>query len=81
MPFETCTYEEGVYKRLEETVCEYMDEDMTGKLVPHLKKALCQELAERRARVNQVESIMNSLFPGEGYAPTQFSNEGAAEKA
>ncbi len=71
MLFETCSYEEGVYKRLEETVCEYMDEDMIEKLVPHLKKALSQELADRRARARQVESLMDTLFPGEGYAPTE----------
>lgn len=71
MLFETCSYEEGVYKRLEETVCEYMDEDMIEKLVPHLKKALSRELADRRARARQVESLMDTLFPGEGYAPTE----------
>ena len=71
MLFETCSYEEGVYKRLEVSVDEYMDEEMTDKLVPHLKKVLCKELADRRDRVTQLESVMNSLFPGEGYGPTE----------
>lgn len=78
MLFETCSYEEGVYKRLEESVYEYMDEDMLDKLVPHLKKALCKELAERRARATQLESVMNSLFPGEGYGSTDQQEQGAS---
>lgn len=78
MLFETCSYEEGVYERLEESVYEYMDEDMLDKLVPHLKKALCKELAERRARATQLESVMNSLFPGEGYGSTDQQKQGAS---
>lgn len=67
MLFETCSYEEGVYPRLEESILEYMDEDMTDKLVPHIKKALCKELARRREAASKVESIVHTLFPGEGY--------------
>jgi|DEB0MinimDraft_3_1074331.scaffolds.fasta_scaffold19956_4 hypothetical protein len=73
MSFESSLYESNVYKRLEESVFEYFDEDMIDKLVPHLKKALCEELAARRKRVAQLESVMNTLFPGEGYAPTEQS--------
>lgn len=73
MSFESSLYESSVYARLEESVFEYLDEDMIDKLVPHLKKALCGELASRRKRVTQLESIMNTLFPGEGYAPTEQS--------
>lgn len=78
MLFETCFYEQGVYGRLEETVCEYMDEDMLDKLVPHLKKALCEELADRRDRATRLESVMNSLFPGEGYGPTDQQEQEAS---
>ena len=78
MLFETCSYEKGVYERLEETLCEYMDEDMTDKLVPHLKKALCKELADRRARAARLESVMDSLFPGEGYGPIDQQEQGAS---
>lgn len=73
-----CSYEEGVYKRLEESVFEYMDEDLIDKLVPHLKKALAGELAVRRTRVTELESVMNSLFPGEGYGPTDQREQGAS---
>lgn len=73
-----CSYEQGVYERLEETVCEYMDEDMLDKLVPHLKKALCKELADRRNRATRLESVVNSLFPGEGYGPTDQQEQGAS---
>ena len=67
MLFETCSYEEGVYGRLEESILEHMEEDMIEKLVPHIKRALCAELARRREAVSKVESIMHALFPGEGY--------------
>lgn len=67
MLFEMCSYEEGVYGRLEESICEYMDDEMIDKLVPHLKKALCAELAQRRKAAAQLESVMHTLFPGEGY--------------
>jgi len=73
MSFESSLYESNVYKRLEESVFEYFDEDMIDKLVPHLKKALCGELAARRKGVTQLESVMNTLFPGEGYASTEQS--------
>jgi len=73
MSFESSLYESNVYGRLEESVFEYFDEDMIDKLVPHLKKALCGELAARRKGVAQLESVMNTLFPGEGYAPTEQS--------
>lgn len=72
MLFEVCSYEEGIYKRLEETVWEYMDEDMTSKFVPHLKKALTNELEARRDRLAAVESIVTQLFPGEADAPTEL---------
>lgn len=67
MSFTIETYEENVYSRLEESVCEYMDEDMTDKLIPHLKKALCKELADRRDAVFRVESVVRTLFPGEDH--------------
>ena len=67
MSFTTETYEEGVYGRLEESILEHMDEDMIEKLVPNIKRALCEELARRREAVSKVESIMHALFPGEGY--------------
>lgn len=67
------TYEEGVYGRLNESVLEYMDEDMVDKLVPHLKRALCEELARRREATQKVESVMAVLFPGEGYEASKQS--------
>ena len=67
MSFTIETYEENVYSRLEESVFEYMDEDMIDKLIPHLKKALGKELAIRRDAVFRVESVVRTLFPGEGY--------------
>jgi len=67
MSFVIETYEEGVYGRLEESILEYMDEDMIDKLVPHIKKALCTELARRRKATFKLESIVHTLFPGEGY--------------
>jgi hypothetical protein len=72
-PLERCplptlsSYEHSVYGRLEESICEYMDDEMIDKLVPHLKKTLCAELAQRRKAAAQVESVMHTLFPGEGY--------------
>lgn len=63
MSFTIETYEDSVYGRLQETVSEYMDEDMVDKLIPHLKKALCEELEARRQSVVRVESLVNSLFP------------------
>lgn len=44
-----------------------MDEDMNDKLIPHIKKALCEELARRREAVAKVEAILHTLFPSEGY--------------
>lgn len=67
MSFEFKTYEDTAYGRLEESVFEYMDEDMVDKFVPHLKKALCEELACRREAAQKVESVLAVLFPGEGY--------------
>jgi hypothetical protein len=55
------TYEETVYKRLEESVLEYMDEDMTDKFVPALKRALKTELTRRRQQVSDIEAIMTEL--------------------
>lgn len=62
-----CSYGEGVYGRLEKSILEHMDEDMIEKLVPNIKRALCEELARRREAVSKVESIMHALFPGEDY--------------
>lgn len=67
MSFKIETYEDNVYGRLEESILEYMDEDMNDKLIPHIKKALCAELARRREAAVKVEAILNTLFPGEGY--------------
>lgn len=58
------TYEKSVFGRLEESICEYMEEDMIDKLVPHFKAALCAELNRRRSAVSDVEQIVNTLFPG-----------------
>jgi len=68
MSFEVSPYyEEAMYKRLEETIFEYMEEDTITMLVPALKKALCTELARRRDDVSKLENLMAQLFPGEGY--------------
>ena len=67
MSFTYPEYEHFVYGRLEESLCEYMDDDMIDKLVPHLKKALCAELAQCRKAAAQVEPVLHTLFPGEGY--------------
>lgn len=56
-----------MYSRLEESILEYMEEDMNEKLVPHIKKALCAELGRRREAAVKVEDILHTLFPGEGY--------------
>jgi hypothetical protein len=60
-------YGESMYKRLEESIFEYLDEDTIPMLVPALKKALCTELARRRDDVSKLENLMAQLFPGEGY--------------
>lgn len=60
-------YAETMYKRLEETIFEYMDEDTITMLVPALKKCLCTELARRREEVAKLEAVMAQIFPGEGY--------------
>jgi hypothetical protein len=67
MSFTNEHYESCVYGRLEESILEYMDEDMNDKLIPHIKKALCEELARRREAVAKVEAILHTLFPSEGY--------------
>lgn len=68
----TETFEEGVYGRLNESVLEHMDKDIIDKLIPHLKRALCEELARHLAAAQKVEAVMSVLFPGEGYeAPKQ----------
>lgn len=59
--------DEAVYSRLEESILEHMDEDMVERFVPNIKRALCAELARRREAVTRVESLMQSLFPGEDY--------------
>lgn len=63
MSFTTKTYEDGVYERLEESILEYMDESMVNKLIPHLRKALLDELEVRRKSVSQLESVVRTLFP------------------
>ena len=60
-------YAEAMYKRLEESIFEYMDEDTITMLVPALKKCLCAELARRREEAAKLEAVMAQLFPGEGY--------------
>ena len=68
MSFEVSPlYAETMYKRLEESVFEYMDEDTVPMLVPALKKCLCTELAWRREQAAKLEAVMAQLFPGEGY--------------
>jgi hypothetical protein len=44
-----------------------MDEDMIDKLIPHLKKALYDELTTRRDAVFRVESVVRTLFPVEDH--------------
>lgn len=56
-----------MYKRLEESIFEYMDEDTTPLLVPALKKVLCAELVRRRKEARKLEEVMAQLFPGQGY--------------
>jgi len=71
MPFEVPDiYAEAMYKRLEESIFDYMDEDTITMLVPALKKALCAELARRREEAAKLEAVMAQLFPGEGYGAT-----------
>jgi hypothetical protein len=68
MSFEVSPYyEETMYKRLEESIFEYLDDDTITMLVPALKKALVTELARRRDEVSRLEAVMAQLFPGEGY--------------
>lgn len=68
MPSEVSPYyAEAMYKRLEESVFEYMDEDTISMLIPALKKTLCTELARRRDEVTRLEAVLSQLFPGEGY--------------
>jgi hypothetical protein len=72
MSFEVSPYyADSMYKRLEESIFEYMDEDTIPMLVPALKKALCAELARRRDEVSRLEAVIGQLFPGEGYGQTQ----------
>lgn len=54
-----------MYKRLEESIFEYLDDDTITMLVPALKKALVTELARRREEVSKLEAVMAQLFPGE----------------
>jgi hypothetical protein len=64
MPFEPWPdYEEAVYKRLEESIFEYMEDDMIDKFVPAIKRALTDELNLRRAAVTKLEAVVNELFP------------------
>ena len=58
-------YEEAVYKRLEESIFEYMEDDMIDKLVPAIKRALTDELSLRRTAVTKLEAVVSELFPGE----------------
>ena len=59
------SYEEGVYRRLEESLFEYMEEDMITKLVPAVKRGLLDELKRRREEVTKVEAVIRELFPNE----------------
>lgn len=71
MSFEVSPhYAEAMYKRIEESVFEYLDEDTIPMLVPALKTVLCTELARRRDEVSRLEAVMAQLFPGEGYGTT-----------
>lgn len=54
-----------MYKRLEESIFEYMDDDTITMLVPALKKVLGTELTRRRDEVSKLEAVMAQLFPGE----------------
>ena len=54
-----------MYKRLEEGIFEYLDEDTITMLVPALKKALGAELVRRREEVSRLEAVVAELFPGE----------------
>jgi hypothetical protein len=68
MSFEVSPfYAEAMYKRLEDSIFEYTEEDTITMLVPALKKVLCTELARRRDEVSKLETVMAQLFPGEGY--------------
>lgn len=60
-------YDESVYKRLEESVLDYLDDDCIDRFVPAIKKVLCTELAYRRERVRKLEFVLSQLLPGEGY--------------
>jgi hypothetical protein len=59
------TYEDSAYGRLEESLFEYMDDDMLDKLVPAIKKGLCDELTRRRESVSKLEAVIAQLFPNE----------------
>jgi len=66
MSFEVSPYyEDSMYKRLEESIFEYLDEDTITMLVPALKKALGAELVRRREEVSRLEAVVAELFPGE----------------
>jgi hypothetical protein len=66
MSFEVSPYyEDSMYKRLEESIFEYLDEGTITMLVPALKKALVTELAHRREEVSRLEAVVAELFPGE----------------
>lgn len=56
-----------MYKRLEESLFEYMEEDAIKDLVPAIKRFLVTELARRRKEVSKLEAVMAELFPGQGY--------------
>lgn len=60
------TYESAVYGRFEESLYEYMDDEMLDELVPALKKFLETELAYRREQVVKLEAVMAQLFPEKG---------------
>lgn len=61
------SYEEAMYKRLEESLFEYVDEDTIKDLVPAIKRFFVTELARRRKEVSTLEAVMAELFPGQGY--------------
>lgn len=65
------TYEDTIYKHLEESIFAYMDDEMITMFVPAIKKALCDELAVRRDGVAKLEAVLAELFPGEGCGVTE----------
>lgn len=62
----TTEYESNVYKRLEESLHEYLDDsEYIDKLVPHLKKALLKDLEDRKKAYERIATLVEVLFPEE----------------